>query len=141
MPIKQFRSFLIAAGGILLFGSGIRFYRLIRTHEEDLFFAPHLLLTCLSFYMAWVIFRTGLKGKAFTRKGAISLIRSGSLLAMLWGYRFALLLRDPVPGLTSIGMAAIYCVLGTLVMCVGLCISRSIRSQGLQPLENPEAST
>ncbi len=130
---------LIGAGSILLIGSGVRFYRVIRTHAEDYFFAPHLLLASLSLLISWTIIKAGLSHDEITRRGAISLIRSGSLLMMIWGYRLYLLLTSaarPLSGTRiieegdlgiSYGVAVLNVVLGTLVMCIGLKTSRAIR--------------
>ena len=130
MKTKQIQYFLIGAGVILSFGGGVRLYRVIRNHTEDHFFAPHLLLASLSLFIAWKVFKIGLNNEEKTRKMAISLIRSGSILMMIWSYRLYLLLRGAV---TEAGLmispivTILYAVMGTAIMCVGLKISRSLR--------------
>jgi hypothetical protein len=127
---KQIQYFLIGAGVILSFGGGVRLYRVIRNHTEDHFFAPHLLLASLSLFIAWKVFKIGLNNEEKTRKMAISLIRSGSILMMIWSYRLYLLLRGAVPEaslMISPIVTILYAVMGTAIMCVGLKISRSLR--------------
>ena len=133
---QPIRYFLIGTGLLLLMGSGIRFYRLIRTHTENYFFAPNLLFALLSLWIAWKVFKVGLENSAITRKGTISLIRSGSVLMMIWGYRFYLLITAqpkvgaPEGGLDlSLGLSIFYHVLGGLVMLLGLYISRSVNTE------------
>jgi len=128
------RYFLIGAGSILFIGSGIRFYRLIRTHTENYFFAPNLLSALLSVWIAWKVVKVGLENNVITRKGAITLIRSGSLLLMIWGYRLYLLVstRDGIGAVSAnlnlaLGWAVVYTILGTGIMLLGLRISRSLR--------------
>ncbi len=130
MNTKQIQYFLIGAGVILSFGGGVRLYRVIRNHTEDHFFAPHLLLASLSLFIAWKVFKIGLNNEEKTRKMAISLIRSGSILMMIWSYRLYLLLRGAVPEaglMISPIVTILYAVMGTAIMCVGLKISRSLR--------------
>ena len=130
MNTKQIQYFLIGAGVILSFGGGVRLYRVIRNHIEDHFFAPHLLLASLSLFIAWKVFKIGLQNEEKTRKMAISLIRSGSILMMIWSYRLYLLLRGAVPEaglMISPIVTILYAVMGTAIMCVGLKISRSLR--------------
>jgi hypothetical protein len=123
---KQIRYFLIGAGLLLSLGAGVRLYRVIRAHTEDYFFAPHLFLTSLSLYIAWKVVKIGLQNEERTLKTAISLIRSGSVLATIWGYRiFLLSKKTPEPGLIT--LTILYMVMGTAIMCVGLRISRSLR--------------
>jgi len=129
LKTKQIRNFLIAAGFVLSLGGGIRLYRVIRTHTEDHFFAPHLLLASLSLYIAWKVFKIGLRTEDRTRKEAISLIRSGSILAGIWGYRlFLLLSKTQAEQGFSIApiVTVLYAIMGTGIMCVGLKINRSI---------------
>ena len=124
---KKIRYFLIGAGLLLSLGGGVRLYRVLRSHTEDHFFAPHLLLSSLSLYIAWKVVKIGLQKNELTRKTAISLIRSGSILAMIWGYRLFLLLSKEGLGISPV-LAILYGVMGTAIMCVGLIISRgSIR--------------
>jgi hypothetical protein len=126
------RYFLIGAGSILFIGSGIRFYRLIRTHTENYFFAPNLLSALLSVWIAWKVVKVGLGNNVITRKGAITLIRSGSLLLMIWGYRLYLLVstKEGIGAVSvnlALGLAIVYTILGTGIMLLGLRISRSLR--------------
>jgi hypothetical protein len=126
--IKRIQYFLIGTGTILFIGSGIRFYRLIRTHTENYFFAPNLLSALLSLWIAWKVLKVGWENNVITRKRAITLIRSGSLLLMIWGYRLFLLLatenHERDFGIAPI-LAILYVVMGTAVMCLGLKINRS----------------
>lgn len=125
MNTKQIRYFLIGAGLLLSLGGGVRLYRVIRGHTEDYFFAPHLLLSSVSLYIAWKVVAIGLQNEEMTRKTAISLIRSGSLLAIIWGYRLFLLSKTrPESGLITVTI--LYVVMGTAIMCVGLKINRAI---------------
>jgi hypothetical protein len=67
-------------------------------------------------------------------KEAISLIRSGSVLMMIWCYRLFLLLTTEKPEMrfkTEPLLAVLYVAMGTAVMCIGLRISRTIRRQRL----------
>jgi len=140
--IKRIQYFLIGTGTILFIGSGIRFYRLIRTHTENYFFAPNLLSALLSLWIAWKVLKVGWENNVITRKRAITLIRSGSLLLMIWGYRLYLLfVARPIARMSSIdfilsyGLAVFYTILGTGIMFVGLYISRFLRSH---PMEESE---
>ncbi len=123
--------FLASSGSILLVLGSIRLYRVIRMHEEDPLFAPHLLGASLSTWIAYSLLQIGLNKKELNRKGAISLIRSGSVLLAIWSYRLYLLLKNPsatgVP--LQVYIAPFYVVFGSLVMCVGLKISRGIRKK------------
>jgi len=139
VPTKRIRYFLIGAGLILFIGSGVRFYRLIRTHTENYFFAPNLLSALLSLWVAWKVLKVGLENGVITRKGAITLIRSGSILLMIWGYRLYLLISArPMMGGVSVdlslalGLAIVYTILGMGIILMGLRISRSLR---LHPME------
>lgn len=125
----RLQRFLIISGWVLLGVGAIRLYRLIRTHAEDQLFAPHLLVTMLSIWIASSILRVGLGKKAVSKRGAISLIRSGSILLAIWSYRLVLNLRNvPEAGLSlKTYLAPFYIVFGTIVMCVGLKISRGLR--------------
>lgn len=131
MHIKGIRCFLIAAGLCFMAGGGVRFYRLIRTHAEDYFFAPHLLLVSVSLFLAWKILKMGLQSVDLTHRGAISLIRTGSVLMGIWSYRLYLLVgttnvREPATPI-NLGLAIAYVLLGGLIMGVGLKISRLTR--------------
>ena len=124
----------MGAGGCLLGMGVIRVYRLIRFHSENPIFAPQLLLAALSLWIASIVFRVGLKKAEISRRDAISLIRSGSLLMMIWGYRIYLLNRTGgSEGLISVLPALIYCLLGGGVMGLGLKISRSTRKDTAAP--------
>lgn len=126
---SRLRKFLIVSGWVLLGIGSIRFYRLIRTHAEDEFFAPHLLVASLSIWIASSILRIGLRKKAMNKRSAISLIRSGSILLMIWSYRLVLHLRNAgeVALPLQAYLAPFYIVFGTVIMCVGLKISRGLR--------------
>lgn len=129
--LKKIHRFLVISGGILLVLGIIRLYRVIRMHEEDPLFAPHLLGASLSAWIAYSLLKTGLKKRKLKRKGAIKLIRSGSILLVIWGYRFFLFMKNPGTDSTPllIYLAPLYVVFGTIVMCLGLKISRTIRKQ------------
>ena len=132
-PTERIRYFLIGMGLILVIGSGIRLYRLIRAHTENYFFAPNLLSALLSLWIAWKVLKVGWQNQEITRKGAITLIRSGSILMMIWGYRLYLLFAQHKVDILSVdsrlssGLAIFYVVLGTSIMCIGLRMSRSMR--------------
>ncbi|MEK7747884.1 MAG: hypothetical protein AAB300_02250 [Nitrospirota bacterium] len=131
MGTTLIRYFLLGAGGVLCLGGSVRFYRVIINHTEDPLFAPHLLLVLLSLLISWKILKIGMDQNEKTLKDAISLIRSGSVLMMIWGYRlFLLLTTKAVAGFRiDAGLSILYVLLGTLVMCIGLKISRPIRRQ------------
>ncbi|MEK7286055.1 MAG: hypothetical protein AAB035_01990 [Nitrospirota bacterium] len=131
MRQASIRHFLLGSGAVLLFSGSVRFYRVIRAHIEDPLFAPHLLLVLLSLLISWKIFKIGMEKNEKTLKDAISLIRSGSVLMVIWGYRlFLLLTTKETEGLRiDTGLSVLYVVLGTAVMVIGLMISRPIRRQ------------
>ncbi|MBN4054587.1 hypothetical protein JYT87_02645 [Nitrospira defluvii] len=135
----RLRRFLIVSGWVLLGVGTIRFYRLIRTHVENEYFAPHLLVTSLSIWIATSILRIGLKKKEPNKRSAISLIRSGSILLMIWSYRLVLYLRNPgeVALPLQAYLAPFYIVFGTVIMCVGLKISRGLRKNTAQMASIP----
>ncbi len=126
---KKIHQFLITSGSILLILGIIRLYRVIRMHQEDPLFAPHLLGASLSAWISYSLLKIGLKKKELNRKGAISLIRSGSVLLAIWSYRFYIFLQTPGNSTLPIQayLAPFYVVFGTIVMCIGLKISRGIR--------------
>ncbi len=128
---KKIHQFLTISGSILLVLGVIRLYRVIRMHETDPLFAPHLLGASLSAWISYSLLKIGRNKKVLDRKGAISLIRSGSVLLAIWGYRFYLFLKNPSETGTPMQayLAPFYVVFGTIVMCVGLKISRGIRKQ------------
>jgi hypothetical protein len=130
---KWIRQALLGVGVVLLTGSGVRLYRLVRTHTGDYFFAPHFLLTFLSLLISWSIIKVALRHDDMTRKTAISLIRSGSILLALWGYRLYLLAMGSTlqnggqesASFSSV-LAVVNIVMGTVVMVIGLKVSRAI---------------
>ena len=116
----------------------IRIYRLLRLHAEEHFFTPQLLAASVSFWMATSILRVAMQKKEMTRKGAIPLIRSGSVLLGIWSYRLYQILKktpSPLEAKISIYLAFIYIFFGTVVMLLGLRISRTLRktTEGLPP--------
>lgn len=129
--LKKIHRFLVVSGTILLGLGIIRLYRVVRMHEQDPLFAPHLLGASLSAWIAYSLFKIGREEREFDRKGAIRLIRSGSILLGIWGYRFFLFLKNPGTGNTplQIYLAPFYVIFGTIVMVLGLKISRTIRKQ------------
>lgn len=130
------RWFLKGAGWLLLAMGVIRIYRLLRFHAEEHFFTPQLLAASVSFWMATSILRVAMQKKEMTRKGAIPLIRSGSVLFGIWSYRlYQLLKKGPSPLETklSVYLAFVYIVLGAVVMCLGLRISRTLRAKNAEP--------
>ncbi len=147
----RIQRFLIVSGWVLFGVGSIRVYRLLRNHAEDPRFAPHLLVAVLSLWIASSIIRVGLRKKALNKRSAISLIRSGSILMMIWSYRLVLQLRniDEAGLKLQAYLAPFYIVFGTVVMCVGLKISRILRknnppetakaaaSLNLPPIEEP----
>jgi len=120
-------------GGMLLVMAGVRLYRLIRAHMENQLFAPQLLLAVLSLWIAASVFGVGRPSGAMSLKEAIVLIRSGSLLLVLWGYRFYQTTRTPPPAGQLFGtfppLDVLYMILGGAVMLVGLAVSRTIRGK------------
>lgn len=127
---RRVRQFLMISGLILL-GVGIgRLYVVFLSRSEDPFFAPHLLVTLLSVWIASSILRVGLRKKEMTHRAALSLIRSGSILLMIWSYRLYLVFRTvqvPLYLKAHFYLALLYMVLGTVVMLTGLKISRALR--------------
>lgn len=125
---QTIQKILLWTGGVLFFVGGVRVYRLVRGHEGNLHFAPQLLAAALSLWIASVIFRIGRKNETLILRDAIALIRSGSLLMMIWGYRLFLLLKMNGPDLfLSTLFALTYLIFGGGVMVLGLKISRSLR--------------
>jgi len=131
MMSRKIQRFLVVSGWVLLGVGSIRLYRLLRHHAEDERFAPHLLVAALSLWIASSIIRVGLRKKMLNKRSAISLIRSGSILLTIWGYRLVLHLRNADGNGLPLQayLAPIYIVFGTIVMCVGLKISRQIRAK------------
>ena len=131
MTIKTVRHFLIGIASVLFIGGVVRLYRLLRSHADDSFFVLHLLVTALSLLISWNVLKVGRQTHEMTRKEAISLIRSGSVLMMIWGYRLYLLTfaasqtRETGSLELAMGLGVSYFILGTGVMCIGLWINRS----------------
>ncbi len=119
-------------GGMLLVMAGVRLYRLIRAHMENPLFAPQMLLAFLSVWIAASVIGVGRQSGAMSLKEAIVLIRSGSILLALWGYRFYQATRTP-PSPGANGSSALldvfYMILGGLVMLLGLSVSRTLRGK------------
>jgi uncharacterized membrane protein HdeD (DUF308 family) len=129
------RWFLKGSGWVLLAMGVIRIYRLLRFHAEEHFFTPQLLGASVSFWMATSILRVAMQKKEMTRKGAIPLIRSGSVLLAIWSYRvYQILKKSPSPLETkvSVYLGLIYIVFGTVVMLLGLRISRTLRNKTIE---------
>ena len=103
----------------------VRLYRLVRTHFENPFFTPQLLGPCLSLWIASSIIRIGKQQGEPTRKEAITLIRSGSLLFGIWGYRVYRNFQATAPAYLDI----LYVSLGGLLMFIGLKVSRTLRNR------------
>ena len=127
-------------GGMLLVMAGVRLYRLIRAHMETPLFAPQLFLALLSIWIAASVIGVGRQSGAMPLKEAIGLIRSGSILLALWGYRLYQATHHPSP-VASVGASPLldilYMILGGLVMLVGLSVSRTLR--GKRPSEGESA--
>jgi hypothetical protein len=116
-------------GVALLIATSVRSYRLIRSHAENPLFAPQILLVSLSLWIATSVVRVGRGEGAVTLKEAIVLIRSGSLMLVIWGYRLyqsthAASLQKLQEGM---GVNLAYMAIGTAIMILGLTVSRSIR--------------
>ncbi len=122
------RPYLTSLGGGLLTLAIVRLYRLIRTHTEDPLFAPHLLWPCLSLWIASSVMQIGWRSGEPTLKEAITLIRSGSLLLGIWGYR---IYRDWKTA-TPVYLDALYLTLGALIMFLGLKVSRTLRGRSVK---------
>jgi hypothetical protein len=132
---NRVQQFLIGSGLVLLAVGLGRIYTLFISRSEDPFFAPHLLVTLLSVWIATSILRVGLRKTEITPRGALALIRSGSILLMIWSYRLYLVLktvRSPLDLKAHFYLAFIYMVMGTLVMLFGLKTSRALRKKGAQ---------
>jgi hypothetical protein len=138
---QRTQTFIIGSGLVFLLLGFFRIYLFAREFRTDLHPAPHLLVTFLSLVIAGAILRVGLLGDRFTRRSAQTLIRSGSILLMIWGYRTYLILRtlrSPIELKAHLYLAAFYVVLGTLVMLVGFRLSRKLRHA---PLPQPSVSS
>ncbi|HIE65316.1 MAG: hypothetical protein ABGX83_03580 [Nitrospira sp.] len=134
--------FLTVSGWVLLSVGSIRFYRVLRSHAEDPKFAPHLMVTLLSLWIASSILRVGLRKKALNKRVAITLIRSGSILLMIWSYRFYLSLNaSPGTGTAFLlYLSPFYIVFGSIVMCAGLRISRTLRNHTAETVSSVKES-
>ncbi len=129
LQATRVRQVATALGVALLVATSVRSYRLIRSHIENPLFAPQILLVALSFWIATSVVRVGRGEGALTLKEAIVLIRSGSLMLAIWGYRLyqsthAATLSKPQEGM---GVNLAYMAIGAAIMILGLTVSRSIR--------------
>jgi len=127
---RRVQWFLVGAGVVFGLVGFFRFYLLLSSAGSDRFFLPHFLVNLLSLAIAAVILRVGLLGDRVSRRSALSLIRSGSILLMIWGYRLYLVLRTDRTALelpAHLYLAVFYVVSGTVVMLVGLRLSRRLR--------------
>jgi len=126
-----------------LFIGSIRLYRVIRAHEGNEHFAPQLLVAALSVWIATSILKVGMRKKALNKKSAIRLIRSGSILLAIWGYRLTLLIRETSGGDLPLQayLAPFYIVIGTAVMCSGLKVSRGLRKKDQAEASLPNTQT
>ncbi len=132
---KREQQFLTGSGLILLAMGLGRIYALLRSRSDDSFFAPHLLVTFLSLWIASSILRVGLRKTEITPRAALTLIRSGSILLMIWSYRLYLVLktvRAPIDLKAHFYLASLYMVMGTMVMLFGLKTSRALRKKAAQ---------
>lgn len=140
---KRAQRFLTASGLILLAVGFGRIYILFRSRSEDPFFAPHLLVTLLSVWIATSILRVGLRKTEITPRGALALIRSGSILLMIWSYRLYLVLktvRSPIDLKAHFYLASLYMVMGTMVMLFGLRTSRALRKKAARAASSGSVS-
>jgi hypothetical protein len=131
---RRVQRFLIGSGSIFLFVSLIRFYLLTVVYPTDRYFALHFMVTLLSLVIAGAVLKVGFEGNRITRRSALSLIRSGSILLMIWGYRLCLILRavrSPFDLKPHFYLAVFYVISGTFVMFVGLRLSRGLRRVSL----------
>ncbi len=129
---ERVRPFALGFGWALFGGALVRIYRLVRSHMDNPLFAPQSLLPALSLWIAISVMRVGRQKGPVTLKEAIALIRSGSLLMAIWGYRLYRGARGvPSPSASTAWpyLDGLYVLLGTLVMCAGLAVSRSIRGR------------
>lgn len=128
-PLVQ--RFLIGSGALFLMVGALRLYVLIVDQADETYFVVRLLVTLLSLVIARAILRVGLLGDRITRRSAISLIRSGSILLVIWGYRLYLIvptLRFSLLWPPPAYVATFYVITGTIVMLVGLRLSRKLRA-------------
>lgn len=126
---RGIRFFIISSGIILIAMALWRLYFLFLDRANDQYLAPHLSVTILSLFIGSAILRVGIIGYKATRRNALSLIRNGSIISMIWGYRLYLILRTVEGRLlkSHIYLAIIYIVFGFLVMSAGLRVSRRLR--------------
>jgi hypothetical protein len=134
MPKWCLRPVLSGLGVGLLGLACVRLYRLIRTHLENPLFAPQLVWPCLSLWIASSVIRIGRRSGEPTFKEAITLIRSGSLLLGIWGYR---VYRD-WQAASPVYLDTLYAILGGVIMLLGLKTSRALQNaappEGSRPL-------
>jgi len=139
----RFQRFLLGSGWLLLFAASIRLYRVIRAHEGNEHFAPQLLVATLSVWIATSILKVGMRKKVMNKNSAIRLIRSGSVLLTIWGYRLTLILRETSEGDLPLQayLAPFYIVIGTAIMCAGLKVSRGLRKESRSAASLPDDSS
>ncbi len=140
---KRAQQFLIGSGLILFAVALGRIYLLLRSQSDDPFFAPHLLVTLLSLWISTSILRVGLRKTEMTPRAALALIRSGSILLMIWSYRLYLVLktvRSPIDLKAHFYLASLYIVMGTMVMLFGLKTSRALRKKAAQAVPSSAVS-
>jgi len=131
---QRLQQFLTMTGVVFLFVACLRFYLLLSAGRSDPFFVRHGFVNLLSLLVAGAILRVGRSKAPVTRRSAISLIRSGSVLATVWGFRLILILRSqrsPLELKASLYLALFYVVSGTVVMLVGLRLSRRLHHLSL----------
>ncbi|MBI3804943.1 MAG: hypothetical protein HY282_14405 [Nitrospirae bacterium] len=136
---KRAHRFLTISGLIYLAAGVGRLYILFGSRSEDPFFAPHLLMTLLSVWVASSILRVGLRKKEMTPRAALSLIRSGFILLVIWSYRFYLVVktvRSPLELKGHTYLAFLYMVMGTSVMLFGLRTSRALRKRAAEAVSS-----
>lgn len=126
---REIKTFVISSGIILIAMALWRLYFLLLDRANDQYFTPHLLVTILSIIIGGAILRVGIIGYKATRRNALSLIRNGSIISMIWGYRLYLILRTVEGRLlrSHLYLAIIYITLGLLVMSAGLKVSRKLK--------------
>ncbi len=129
MPIQTQKIRPVAAilGWILCIMAGIRGYRLVRFHLGNSLFSPQMFSTGLSFWIATSMLRVGRSKGEASLKEAVTLIRSGFLLMVIWGYRFYQAGNAPKRGMAALSLDILYPLLGAATMITGLVVSRSIR--------------
>lgn len=127
---RRVKRFLICSGAVFLLVGVFRLYLLISSYQTEEHFTIRFLVTLLSLVIARSILKVGLLGDRITRRSAIALIRSGFILLIIWGYRFYLVLptlRSSMELQPNLFLATFYMISGTIVMLVGLRLSRKLR--------------